>query len=187
MCSRLFMSHDSFVVDKRKVVAFSIREKESTIMSTEQYPELRSSNEDSFEPDQTQHMPFSRRGFGKHLILSASALAVLLATGKRDEVLAAPTTDPWRLGGNSISTNGTNFLGTTNVAPLIFKVTKTAGLAPTERMRITPGGTIGIGTTVPGGLLHAKLSSVAPAIIGESLSTAAGATGVLGKLSTTSG
>lgn len=63
---------------------------------------------------------------------------------------AAPASTAWLCGGNrSISTNGSNFIGPKNAAPLIFKTTPKGG-SPTERLRITPGGRVGIGTTKPG-------------------------------------
>jgi hypothetical protein len=142
--------------------------------------------------DLTSGPPVSRRGFGKRLFLSATALAVTFAAGKRDTAQAAPATDPWRLGGNSISTNGTNFLGTTNVAPIILKTTQVAGGTPAERMRITPAGLVGIGTTAPLARLqvhsatyaiygrHVTAAGAEPGVLGDTLATAAGASGVRG-------
>src|SRR5688572_21470300 len=43
----------------------------------------------------------SRRGFGKHLLLGASAVATLLATSNHEQAQAAPITDDWHLGGNT--------------------------------------------------------------------------------------
>lgn len=139
---------------------------------------------------------FSRRGLGKRLLLGASAVAVLLAAGKRDDAQAAPNT-PWVLGGNSaVLANGTEFLGTRNVAPLIFKTAATNN-APVERMRITPTGNVGIGMTAPSAKLqvysttyaiyarHTAASGSQPAVHGETAATAAGATGVLGKVTST--
>lgn len=141
---------------------------------------------------------FSRRDLGKRL-LGASALAVLMAATTRDEAQAAPVTDPWRLGGNAISSDGTNFLGTTSVAPLIFKTTAVAGGTPAERMRILSTGRIGIGTTAPSARLHTVTSSgtaisgrhaassgAEPAVLGETNSIADFAVGVLGKVASTS-
>lgn len=62
---------------------------------------------------------------------------------------AAPGTTAWLLGGNTdVTTTGSNFLGTRNVAPLVFK-TAAIDATPTERMRITPTGQVGIGTKTP--------------------------------------
>ena len=64
---------------------------------------------------------------------------------------AAPATANWKLGGNpNVNTDGTNYLGTKNVAPLVFKTTPHERLGPTERLRIQADGRIGIGTNVPG-------------------------------------
>jgi len=57
----------------------------------------------------------------------------------------------WALTGNSIT--GTEFLGTTNNQPLVIRTNNT------ERMRVTSGGNIGIGTTNPTNLLHVTASS----------------------------
>jgi hypothetical protein len=61
-----------------------------------------------------------------------------------------PTTnDYWSTTGNSGTTNS-NFLGTKDYAPLVFKTNDT------ERMRITSDGWIGIGTTTPTAALQVK-------------------------------
>ncbi len=64
--------------------------------------------------------------------------------------LANAETDPnaWRLTGNAIG--ATDFLGTTNNQPLVFKTNNT------ERMRITATGNVGIGTANPAKKLHVQ-------------------------------
>jgi len=126
--------------------------------------------------------PISRRRFGRHVLLGGGAVAGVLAT--RTPAEAAPGTDPWRLGGNSISNDGTNFLGTRNVAPLIFK-TAPAANTPTERMRITPNGNVAIGLAGPTSRLHVRSPKAdAPAILGvgpNSISNALNAMGIKGE------
>ena len=84
---------------------------------------------------------------------------------------AASATTAWALGGNTgVNTDGTNYLGTQNVAPLVFKTAATAA-KPLERMRITPAGLVGIGTNAPTAPLQVNTTA-----------TTAGATGVLGRV-----
>jgi hypothetical protein len=49
----------------------------------------------------------------------------------------------WRLTGNSGTNPATNFLGTTDNQPLVIRTNNT------ERMRVTTGGSVGIGTNTP--------------------------------------
>lgn len=60
----------------------------------------------------------------------------------------------WLLTGNAGTTPGTNFIGTTDTAHLIFKTNSASGSG--ERMRITSSGFIGMGVTTPGSKLHVK-------------------------------
>ena len=54
----------------------------------------------------------------------------------------------WKLTGNSGTTPGTDFIGTTDGQDLVIKTNNA------ERIRITSGGNVGIGTTSPAELLH---------------------------------
>ena len=64
---------------------------------------------------------------------------------------AAPATATWKLGGNpNVNTDGTNYLGTNSIAPLVFKTMPSERTGPLERMRIAADGTIGIGTVRTG-------------------------------------
>jgi hypothetical protein len=62
----------------------------------------------------------------------------------------------WLLGGNSGTTPASNFLGTSDSQPLVFKTNNA------EQMRLDAAGNLGLGTTTPG----AKLHVFAPAGIG---------------------
>lgn len=85
---------------------------------------------------------------------------------------AAPASTTWKLGGNT-NVNGHNFIGTTNAAPLIFKTAAKAN-TPTERMRITKAGLVGIGLAAPVNQLDV-VSSTTTAISGVTTSTGTGA------------
>jgi len=56
----------------------------------------------------------------------------------------------WSLTGNTGTTAGTNFIGTTDNQDLVFKT----GSTPTEWMRISTAGNVGIGTSSPIFPLH---------------------------------
>ncbi len=54
----------------------------------------------------------------------------------------------WKLTGNSGTSAGTNFIGTTDGQDLVFKTNNV------ERIRILSGGNVGVGTTTPTATLH---------------------------------
>ena len=58
-------------------------------------------------------------------------------------LLAIDDKPAWLLVGNAGTTPGTNFIGTTDAKDLVFKTNST------EKMRITSGGNVGIGTNTP--------------------------------------
>lgn len=81
------------------------------------------------------------------------------SSGTSDQVLTSQglglppvwsTFDGWRLTGNAGTNPTTNFIGTTDAQPLRFAT----GIGGIERMRITPSGNIGIGTSTPATELH---------------------------------
>ncbi len=73
------------------------------------------------------------------------------ATGPRGP--AGPTTPAWNLTGNAGTDPTTDFLGTIDAQPLIFKTNDT------EAMRLTPDGDLGVGTNNPGARIDAISSS----------------------------
>jgi hypothetical protein len=58
-------------------------------------------------------------------------------------VVVPPSSDDWKLLGNGGTNPALNFLGTTDNADLIFRTNNT------EKVRILPGGNVGINTTAP--------------------------------------
>jgi len=65
----------------------------------------------------------------------------------------APAGISWLLGGNAISNPLTQFLGTTNAQPLVFRA------FGTEYMRLDTNGRLGIGTTAPTSRLYVQQST----------------------------
>jgi hypothetical protein len=125
----------------------------------------------------------SRRLFGKRLLLAIPVTAAAVLAEHAEDAHAAPTPTPWALIGNdNIATDGTNFLGTQNNAPLIFKTNTKGGGG--ERMRITPDGNVGIGVTNPSAKLSVQ-SGNAIAMSGEA--TALDARAISGRASASTG
>lgn len=63
-------------------------------------------------------------------------------------IMSEEAENSWRLTGNSGTAAGTNFIGTTDSEPLVFKINGA------EAMRINATGNVGIGTTNPSQELH---------------------------------
>ncbi len=123
----------------------------------------------------------ARRTMTRRGLITAGA--AVTAVGVTEVVAASPAsaaTTPWNITGNSgIKTDGTNFLGTTTPAPIIFK-TRTSTTTPvTERMRMTRDGMLGIGMTNPASQLDVT-SKLAIALRGTNTSTTSTSTGVTG-------
>jgi hypothetical protein len=111
---------------------------------------------------------------GGSAVVAAAGLAELMASPAE----AASATTTWKLGGNPAVT-ATNYLGTNNVAALIFKTTATTGGVPTERMRIMPSGNVGIAKTNPSARLDVNTSAVT-ALRSTTTSTSTSAVAVSG-------
>ena len=99
----------------------------------------------------------TRARLRRRLLLGGPPLAVAAVAGSASSAEAAPPGTAWALGGNAnVSTNGSNYLGPRNAAPLVIKTTAGAGGTPTERMRVQPNGRVGIGTTAPASVLDVR-------------------------------
>ncbi len=120
----------------------------------------------------------TERRFPRRFLLAVpggAAIAGLSDAAVSSRAAAAPGSDPWLLGGNTgVSTNGSNWIGTKNAAPLIIKTTATAGGTPAERMRVQANGRIGIGTNAPGSPLDVEGKAVGGGVV-RATSTEAGA------------
>jgi hypothetical protein len=77
----------------------------------------------------------------------------------------------WNLSGNSGTTPGTNFVGTTDGQPLVFKTNSA------EALRVDTVGNVGVGTTGPGAKLEASALAGGIGLMGTSASR-----GVVGRL-----
>lgn len=137
--------------------------------------------------DETQPA-VSRRWIGRAALLGGGAAGVAAVVGA-EPAAAGPPTSPWLLGGNA-DASGSNFIGPTAVAPLIFKTAETAG-SPVERARIGPAGhfiirdSLSVGTGPAGTAVVNVLSAstTGQAVLGtapNSLSTALNAIGTQG-------
>ena len=69
------------------------------------------------------------------------------------DISPAVRANAWALLGNSGTTAGTNFVGTTDAVDFVTKTNNT------ERVRVTSGGNVGIGTTAPTNALHVVAGS----------------------------
>src|SRR5690349_20780230 len=115
------------------------------------------------------------------LASSGAAAAYGLTQAMASPADAAAGTTAWKLGGNpNVNTDGTNFLGPTNVAPIVFKTKPSGTGALTERMRITPAGRVGINTTNPAARAECVSADVPTALQGTSNYATSAAVGVQG-------
>ena len=128
----------------------------------------------------------------RRALLTGSGVAavvgvVSLAEAAVSPASAAPGTTAWKLGGNpSVATNGTNFIGPTNVAPIIFKTKPTTADPVTEQMRLAANGRLGIGVTAPAARLDVN-AGAPTAVLGTSINATSSATGVQGVAATGAG
>lgn len=92
--------------------------------------------------------PAAPRRSRRRLVMGGSLSAAALVGLAGAPAEAAPAA--WSLGGNKgVRPKGASFLGPRNPVPLVFKTTPGAGKSPAERLRVTPGGRVGIGTKTP--------------------------------------
>lgn len=75
-------------------------------------------------------------------------ISFLFAANNANAQCSGPTVTSWCLVGNSGTTAGTNYVGTFDFEPLVFKTFNT------EWMRILTSGNVGIGLSTPASLLH---------------------------------
>lgn len=78
-----------------------------------------------------------------------------------EKINSGTVTPSWSLNGNSGTTAGTNFIGTTDVQDFVIKTSAVAN-TPIERVRITAGGLMGLGTTSPITLTSNYLLTIKP-------------------------
>ncbi len=120
------------------------------------------------------------RRFPRRFLLAAPAAVAVGGVAGAAPAVAAPPGAAWKLGGNvNVSSDGDNFLGPTNGAPLIIKTTGVKPAAPVERMRVQGNGRVGIGTTNPTARLEVRNTGTV-AVSGTSTAAADDAVGVLG-------
>jgi len=87
------------------------------------------------------------RRFPRRFLMAASAAvaAVGITEAITPAASAAPASTTWKLGGTSgVATDGSNFIGPTNVAPLIFKTKGIPTSGVSERMRLTASALLGL-------------------------------------------
>lgn len=88
-----------------------------------------------------------------NLVLSKAGEAQTVFSNGTEWKISNSSTSDWNLSGNSGTTAGTNFIGTTDAKDLVLKTNNT------EQMRVLSGGNVGIGVTVPTASLHLKAGS----------------------------
>lgn len=99
--------------------------------------------------------PATERRFPRRLLLAVPAAAGAAAVPTAAS--AAPPDTAWRLGGNdAVASDGSNYLGPTNGAPLVVKTQAGPKGGPLERLRVTPQGRVGVGTKAPEARLDAR-------------------------------
>ena len=117
----------------------------------------------------------AERRFPRRFLIAVPATAAAATVAGTARADAAPPGTAWALGGNgNVSTNGSNWLGTRNAAPLIVKTSN--GGTPVERMRVQANGRVGIGTAAPGTSLDVKGAAANEGVV-RSTMTSQGSSG----------
>jgi hypothetical protein len=123
-----------------------------------------------------------RRGIG--VLLGGPAAWAAWKAVNGDGIAAASTTTPWVQGGNTIATTGADFIGTNNVAPIIFKTKGSSTQSVSEKARITPAGLLGVGITNPTARVHV-VTGLTQALVSQTNTAGSGAAGIVGKVAST--
>ena len=91
-----------------------------------------------------------------------------LSVNATGDVILVPASggNAWDLLGNAGTTAGTNFLGTTDAQDMVFKTNNT------EKVRITTGGQVGIGTAAPNSSAILQIVSTTQGVMFPTMTTA---------------
>jgi hypothetical protein len=115
------------------------------------------------EPGSANDHTLSRRFL---LTATGAAAAVGLTQALPRSADAATGTTAWLLGGNAgVTSDGTNFIGPTNPAPIIFKTKASSTASLSEKVRIDKTGRVGVGIPNPTAKLEVLGSATSPAAI----------------------
>lgn len=132
---------------------------------------------DTTAQEQSAHTT-RRQAIRRKFLIGAPFAVAAAFLAKQPEVAHAGTDGDWSLTGNAI--DATKFLGTTNAQPLNMRT------GNIQRMTINTAGNVGIGVFTPTAKLQVY-GNTTFATRSDTISTAAGATGVFGRITATTG